>query len=101
MQRIFQALSDEGRRRILDLLREQPLSAGELSEHLPFGKPALSHHLAILKAAELVRCERVGQRRVYSLNTSAMEDLAAWVFDLTAEKRAKRPRGKALSRSTS
>ncbi len=83
MQRVFQALSDENRRLILHLLKQGSLSAGEIAEHLPIGKAALSHHFAILKAADLVRCERRGQKRVYSLNTSALQDFAAWVIDLS------------------
>lgn len=86
MQRIFQALSDENRRHILRLLRRGSMTAGEIAERMPVGKAALSHHFAILKAADLVRCEKRGQSRVYSLNTTAMEDLASWVFEFTGTK---------------
>ena len=86
MQRLFQAISDENRRLILKLLKSQSMAAGELAEHLPIGKAALSHHLAILKSAELVRCEKRGQLRVYSLNTSALEDLATWLVELKGQK---------------
>jgi DNA-binding transcriptional ArsR family regulator len=85
MQRVFQALADENRRKILKALQGGALSAGEVAAHLPIGKAALSHHFAVLKAAELVRCERRGQQRVYSLNTSALEDFAAWVLDLKGD----------------
>ena len=82
MQRVFQALSDENRRQILKLLRRGSLTAGEIAERMPIGKAALSHHFAILKVADLVRCEKRGQLRVYSLNTTALEDLAGWVIDI-------------------
>lgn len=92
MQRIFQALSDENRRQILRLLKKGSLTAGEIAAKMPIGKAALSHHFAILKAAELVRCEKRGQSRVYSLNTTAMEDLAGWVLEFTgAGKKVREP----------
>ena len=86
MQRVFQALSDENRRQILRLLKGGSMTAGEIAGHMPIGKAALSHHFAILKAAELVRCEKRGQSRVYSLNTTALEDLAGWVLDFTGAR---------------
>jgi DNA-binding transcriptional ArsR family regulator len=87
VQRIFQALSDENRRQILRLLKKGSLTAGEIAERMPIGKAALSHHFAILKAAELVRCEKRGQSRVYSLNTTAMEDFASWVMEFTGSRK--------------
>jgi DNA-binding transcriptional ArsR family regulator len=91
VQRVFQALADENRRKILKLLKRGSRSAGEIAEHLPIGKAALSHHFAILKAAGLVRCEKRGQLRVYSLNTSALEDFAAWAIDFAAEATEPKP----------
>ena len=90
MQRVFAAISDENRRQILKLLKRGSMTAGEIAERMPIGKAALSHHFAILKAAELVRCEKRGQRRVYSINTTAMEDFAGWVMELTGPVKAKR-----------
>jgi DNA-binding transcriptional ArsR family regulator len=90
VQRIFQALSDENRRQILRLLKKGSMTAGEIADRMPVGKAALSHHFAILKAADLVRCEKRGQSRVYSLNTTAMEDLASWVFEFTGTSKGKR-----------
>ena len=87
MQEVFAALSDENRRQILRLLKRGSLSAGEIAEKMPIGKAALSHHFAILKAAGLVRCEKRGQLRVYSLNTTAMEDFASWVMEFAGAKR--------------
>jgi ArsR family transcriptional regulator, arsenate/arsenite/antimonite-responsive transcriptional repressor len=89
VQRLFQAISDENRRQVLKLLKRGSLTAGEIAERMPIGKAALSHHFAILKAADLVRCERRGQSRVYSLNTTALEDLAGWVMDFTEPVRGR------------
>ena len=74
----FRALADPTRRRILELLRDGDLTAGELSEHFDISKPSLSHHLATLKSAGLVSDERRGQNIVYSLNTTVMQDLIGW-----------------------
>lgn len=74
----FKALSDPTRRRILELLREGDKTAGELAGHFDISKPSLSHHLATLKAAQLVSDERRGQNIVYSLNTTVMQDLIGW-----------------------
>ena len=74
----FKALADPTRRRILELLRDGDLTAGELAEHFDISKPSLTHHLATLKSAGLVSDERRGQNIVYSLNTTVMQDLIGW-----------------------
>lgn len=74
----FKALADPTRRRILELLRDGDLTAGELAEHFGISKPSLSHHLATLKSAGLVSDERRGQNIVCSLNTTVMQDLIGW-----------------------
>ena len=58
----FKALADPTRRRILELLEADDLTAGELAAHFDISKPTLSHHLATLKAAGLVTDERHGQK---------------------------------------
>lgn len=74
----FKALADPTRRRILELLRDGDLTAGELAEYFDISKPSLSHHLATLKSAGLVSDERRGQNIVYSLNTTVMQDRIGW-----------------------
>ena len=55
-------------------------------------KGSLSHHYNILKAAELVRCERRGQFLFYSLNTSVIEDVMALLVDLIgSDKKKEKP----------
>jgi ArsR family transcriptional regulator, arsenate/arsenite/antimonite-responsive transcriptional repressor len=79
--RVFKALSDPQRRAILKRLRHGPLTASEIGAPLAIRASTLSHHLNLLKAAELVRCEKRATQRVYSLNTSVFEDLATEVLD--------------------
>jgi ArsR family transcriptional regulator len=79
---VFRALADPSRRKILKLLQGGSKTAGELAEEFEMTKGSLSHHFNVLKAADLVRCERRGQQMIYSLNTSVFEDLAALMLDL-------------------
>jgi DNA-binding transcriptional ArsR family regulator len=81
-QEIFKAIGDPSRRKILKLLQRGSKSAGELAEAFDITKGSLSHHFNVLKAADLVRCERRGQQIVYSLNTTVFEDVATLFLDL-------------------
>src|SRR5215471_778947 len=75
MQEAYKAIADPTRRRILKYLRGGERTAGELAEYSGVGRTALSHHLMVLKMADLVRVERRGQFQVYSLNTTVFQDL--------------------------
>lgn len=74
MASVFKALSDPTRRKVLGLLKDGPLSAGEISEHFEFSKPTMSAHLSVLKEAGLVLDKRDGQRKIYHLQISVLED---------------------------
>ena len=71
----FKALADPTRRRILELLAQGDLTAGEIAAQFDMTKPSVSHHLNILKAADLVSDERSGQNIVYSLNLTVFQEL--------------------------
>lgn len=71
----LQALSDPTRRRILSMLGESDLSAGEIGAAFAISAPSISHHLSVLKNAELVLARRDGQKIVYSLNTTVTQEL--------------------------
>jgi len=81
-QSIFKALADPTRRSIIKALRKGSLTAGELADQFPITRASLSHHFAILKAADLVRTERRGQHIVYSLNATVMEEMMSLLMDL-------------------
>lgn len=81
-QSLFKAIADPTRRDILVLLQNGSLSAGEIADEFTISKASLSHHFNLLKQADLVRTERRGQRIVYSLNTTVMEDALTAVFTL-------------------
>lgn len=74
MAEIYKALADPTRRRILELLREQAMSAGDIADQVEVSKPTLSGHLAVLKAAGLIDVTRQGTTLIYRLNVSVLED---------------------------
>ena len=78
---LFRALADPTRRRILAILKGGSRSAGEIADQFPISMASLSHHYAVLKATDLIRSERRGQRIVYSLNTTVFEDVASALAD--------------------
>ncbi len=82
MNALFKALNDGTRREILNLLREQDLTAGEIAEQFNISKPSISHHLDLLKQADLVVAEKDGQFIRYSLNTTVLDDVLKWLFTL-------------------
>ena len=74
LTRTFQALADPTRREILRLLGVGDLSAGEIASNFDMSLPSVSHHLSVLKNADLVSSERKGQSIVYSLNTTVAHE---------------------------
>lgn len=82
MNSLFKALNDETRRQIVELLKEKDMNAGEIAEKFNISKPSISHHLDILKRADLISSEKKGQFIEYSLNTSILEDLLNWIISL-------------------
>lgn len=81
MNSTFKALSDPNRRKILKLLQEKDLTAGEIAEYFDISKPSISHHLSILKNADLIIGDKQGQNIYYSLNTTAVQEIMNWFFE--------------------
>ncbi|MBW4360888.1 MULTISPECIES: autorepressor SdpR family transcription factor [Flavobacterium] len=80
MNDIFKALNDATRREILELLKTKDMSAGEIADQFNMSKPSISHHLDILKRADLITAEKSGQFIFYSINTTIMEDVLQWIL---------------------
>ncbi|MFC7291498.1 autorepressor SdpR family transcription factor [Hirschia litorea] len=74
MSNIFKALSDPTRQQVLELLRQKPMSAGEIGEHFTFSQPTMSAHLSVLKQADLVQTEKIGKQVFYRLKLTVLED---------------------------
>ena len=73
MSMVFKALSDPTRRRVLELLRARPMTAGELAEHFVVSKPTMSAHFAVLREAGLIVSQKRGKSVVYELQMSVLE----------------------------
>jgi DNA-binding transcriptional ArsR family regulator len=73
------ALADPTRRQIFERLRSGPRAVGEIAHGLPVTRPAVSQHLAVLKAAGLVKHEAQGTRRVYEIDPKGLGALRAWL----------------------
>lgn len=100
-QSTFQALSDGTRRQILRYLKEKNLTAGEIAEKFQISKPSISHHLNILKQADLISDRRSGQNIVYSLNTSVFEEILDWFMDFLGQKQPNHANDEKTKRSES
>jgi DNA-binding transcriptional ArsR family regulator len=75
MQQVYKALSDPTRRRILQLLRQGDMTAGELARHFELSKPTLSRHFGVLREAGLIHGDKQGATITYRLNVSVLEEL--------------------------
>ena len=82
MDKLFKALDDPTRRAILERLHERDMTAGEIAEGFAVSKPTISHHLDLLKQANLILPEKNGQFIIYSLNTSVLEECFAWLLSI-------------------
>jgi DNA-binding transcriptional ArsR family regulator len=71
----FAALSDPTRFRILEMLAESDLSAGDIADQFKMTAPAISQHLKVLRDAGLVRMRAQAQRRIYALDADALHKL--------------------------
>lgn len=80
---VFKALGDATRRQILEMLsKEGDLTAGEIASHFDISAPSVSHHLSVLKSADLVLDTRHGQNIVYSLNTTVFQSVISWFYNV-------------------
>ncbi|HEY3416083.1 MAG TPA: autorepressor SdpR family transcription factor [Armatimonadota bacterium] len=79
---VFKALSDPTRRKILQLLRERDMTAGEIAGHFTTTKPTLSRHFAVLKEADLIQGEKSGTTITYHLNISVLEEALLSLWDI-------------------
>ncbi|MES2794627.1 MAG: autorepressor SdpR family transcription factor [Bacteroidota bacterium] len=78
MNNLFRALNDATRREIVELLHKKDLTAGEIADNFNMSKPSISHHLDLLKQAELILSVKKGQFIHYSLNRTALDEVMDW-----------------------
>jgi DNA-binding transcriptional ArsR family regulator len=75
LSQTLQALSEPNRRRVIDLLKKKEMAVSEIGKNLEITMPTLSHHLDVLKRADLISSRRDGQQIFYSLNLSVLEEV--------------------------
>ena len=78
-QEVFTALADPTRRHIFEALREHPMSVGEIAAGQPVSRPAVSQHLRVLEAAQLVSAEPQGNRRMYRVRREGLTALRQYL----------------------
>lgn len=87
MNALFKALNDPTRREILEMLKEGDMTAGEIADRFSISKPSISHHLDLLRQADLVSSAKEGQFIYYSLNTTVMDEMLKWFLQFTKNKK--------------
>ena len=89
----FKALSDPTRRRVLQLLKDGPMTAGELAHHFPVSKATMSAHFGVLREAGLVSAEKVSTTITYRLRLAVLEDALLGFADAVGIGRLSSPEG--------
>lgn len=86
MDRVASAIADPTRREILELLRADRLTAGDIAAHFSVSRPAISRHLRVLRESGLIRDELVGRQRFYVMDPAPLREVTAWIarFDRAA-----------------
>jgi len=91
MSSVFKAIADPTRRSVLQLLRRQPMTAGELAEHFDVTKPTMSAHFTVLLTAGLIEAEKHGRSITYRLRMSVLEDALLGFADTLGIERTSKP----------
>jgi DNA-binding transcriptional ArsR family regulator len=73
------ALGDSTRRQVFERLKSGPMSVGRLARGMKVSRPAVSHHLKILKEAGLVREHREGRKRLYEIDREGLDAVQRWL----------------------
>ena len=81
----FKALSDPVRRKILELLKDRRMSAGEIAGNFDMTQATVSYHLKILRQADLIRESKEKNYIYYELNLTVLEELMVWLSDLKGD----------------
>ena len=79
MDAAVRALAEPNRRAILQLVRDDELTAGDIAEHFTITRPAVSQHLRLLEDADLVEVRKDGTRRWYKAKPEGLTELRTWV----------------------
>jgi DNA-binding transcriptional ArsR family regulator len=101
MNAVFKALADPTRRKVLELLRRRPMTAGELSGHFPVSRPTMSAHFSVLREADLIEALKIGTTITYQLKLSVLEDALLGFARLFSAGAGERPRAAPAKKTAS
>jgi DNA-binding transcriptional ArsR family regulator len=79
LDRVFQALADGTRRRLVERLIAGPASVSELAKPFDMSLPAVMQHLQVLEDCDLVRSEKIGRVRTCRLEPSGLRKAESWI----------------------
>ncbi len=79
MDTVLRAIAEPNRRKILEMVRETELSAGDIARAFDVSRPAISQHLKILEQAGLLSVRKDGTRRLYRSRPQAVADVKAFI----------------------
>ncbi|WP_408009927.1 ArsR/SmtB family transcription factor [Pseudalkalibacillus sp. A8] len=79
MEKILSALAEPNRLQIIELLREEPYTVGEIAERLRLRQPQVSKHLKVLSEAGLVEVQPIANKRIYKLRRQPFLQLDDWL----------------------
>jgi len=86
LDKIFKALSDESRRKIISMLVEKDMSVNEIAKDFNKTQPCISHHLKVLESAGIVESRKEGQFSIYSIKMSSIQYIINWFMGLRDNK---------------
>jgi len=89
LNQTLHSLSDPTRRKILELLQKRDMAVRDIANNFDMKLPSVSHHLNVLKQANLVSFQRKGQELIYSLNLSVFEEVIKYLIKITKTTRRK------------
>lgn len=82
LTKTMQAMADPTRRSILQMLNDSDMTAGDIAARFAISAPSVSHHLNVLKAAELIVAQRSGQKIIYRLNTTVVQEMIQQIMHI-------------------
>jgi DNA-binding transcriptional ArsR family regulator len=88
LDRALRAVADSNRRAILAVIRGGPLSVGKIAEKVGLSQQVTSHHLGVLKAAQLASCTRVGKQHLFATETDGLQVVRAFLNEFWPTKLA-------------
>ena len=85
MSETLKAISDPVRRNILEMLKKEKMTAGDIANKFNLTNSTVSYHLSYLKKADLVKEEKYKKYIYYKLNTSIFEEIMVWIYQFGKE----------------